>query len=363
MNKDCAIRDKKIVDAVFGFLMFREATRKDSCGSWGRNPKQKAGCVRATEYTFTTFIMDCGLGGHGIATPRIAISPSNPVNNNGGISGVNTNHVSNPFPMIKINDNNPNFSDRLNPFITTPALPKPLIASITPCEQLVKLAETGIGNTSVKSMVDKLKQRVNSAINNVEDGFETKKETTYDPITDKETNVYTSEYTIGQNMYFNDGVIDSYTVGQGHNHPKNGVPMFSFSDVFYLAENYRVTRTENKQEVFQLLVCKNQVTDSVKTYVIKIDNYKALKDKIDTKLNKYDNIYSLKEKLNFINIILENKYNKSDGDYEKTFLIQFIEFGISLYEATDDTLTNWEKKELSADSGQTEPIVKSKPCN
>ncbi len=54
------------------------------------------------------------------------------------------------------------------------------------------------------------------------------------------------------------------------------------------------------------------------------------------------------------------KYDNNRNQLEKSFLQQFALYGVSLYKATDDSLNNWNKLELSTSTPLT---VQSIPCN
>lgn len=286
-----------------------------------------------------------------VPAPSPVVSPSTPISGGprGGASPIGDSH-----PIIKTKSQNPNLVNNfINPFIATPALPKITIPT-EPCVQLSKLVDPNRGSGNIKSDVDALKQMVKSNQNNHEMGFETTQ--SLDSIGNL---LYDSTLKTGGALSVSLGTGKNY-IGGGHSHPSDGHPMFSFGDVKYLRDLYKDTQYQRvRKEVFYILVCKDKNTEETKTYAIKIDNFTALDDNVNEIWDvKYENIADEKSKLKAIHKKQAFKYNKCNGDYEKSFLEQFAAFGISLYEATNENLTNWDKLSLDENSE-----VKPTPCN
>ena len=233
--------------------------------------------------------------------------------------------------------------------------------SLPPCEELKKLVNSTRVNGSIKTNVDLLKAKVNSNDNTSEISFDTEKHMNSD-----ETYTYTNTNRTGLTA-----TAPIYTghhfIGGGHNHPKQGVPMFSFEDVQTFRDIYRETFPSNRNEVYLILVCKdnNGVT---KTYALKVDDYDALNNEVDAVW--YDPKYAEyteenNQRIDQIKRLQGKKYDKCGGQYEKSFLQQFGGYGISMYQATNEALTTWSKLEL----GNGNPLdpsqltVNSNPCN
>ena len=94
---------------------------------------------------------------------------------------------------------------------------------------------------------------------------------------------------------------------------------------------------------------------------MKVDSYSSLIDKINLTLD--DPIYDVydyddNEKVRQINRDQAKLFKDSNGNVEKSFLDQFANSGMSLYKATDDTLTHWSKLEIDENNQ-----VKETPCN
>ena len=109
----------------------------------------------------------------------------------------------------------------------------------TPCEELQKLVEhSRVGTQSIKQSVALLKQKVESANNNNEIGFETEK--TVNPTTGDPLYVNTA-VPIGDETTVGIGTGTNF-IGGGHSHPNSGVGMFSFGDVRLLRNIYKEVR-------------------------------------------------------------------------------------------------------------------------
>ncbi|MBC7643294.1 MAG: hypothetical protein H7174_13335 [Flavobacterium sp.] len=92
------------------------------------------------------------------------------------------------------------------------------------------------------------------------------------------TNAYSqNQYRIGLTTRTNH-------IGGGHSHPEDTYPMFSFADLKLLGIMYDNATPNRQAEVFYNLVAKNPNGSGVLTYVMKVDNYSSLIDRINLTL-------------------------------------------------------------------------------
>ncbi len=233
----------------------------------------------------------------------------------------------------------------------------------TPCEELKHLASPTKAN--VKPEVDRLKAEVNSPSNPTnpsEIGFGIKKKA--DPIDGTFTYHVNNATSTGNHSM--DIPTQNDDIGGGHIHTKNGYPMFSFVDVRFLRDAYLSASYSRKPEVFFMLVCKNQATGITHTYAIKVNDYAFLNNQVQTIWEDSKYASFLDEDIRTKEILKDQqkKYNNCNGDYEKSFFQQYGGLGLSLYEATDDSLLNWNKLELGPDPSNPANIrVSSTPCS
>jgi hypothetical protein len=232
--------------------------------------------------------------------------------------------------------------------------PPPNPDNLNPCDELAKIGEPS--KMDLKPNLDALKTKVTSNNNKSENGFSTQKlasavDGSFSYFT---TNIFSLNATT---IYL---PVTNNHIGGGHSHPVNTYPMFSFGDVKALSEMYDTASPGRQKEVYYTLVCNNPTT-GVHVYTIKVDEISVLQQNILDLINstKYNEIADLDERTKKINDAFGLLYNKSSGDYEKSFLKQFKDFGISLYEATDNSYTKWSKLEL--DPIETNPVKKT-PC-
>ncbi|MDY0090819.1 MAG: hypothetical protein RBR78_10710 [Flavobacteriaceae bacterium] len=157
-------------------------------------------------------------------------------------------------------------------------------------------------------------------------------------------------------------------VGQIHTHPVGTYAMFSWLDLARLRDIYKdapniyTNTTDNQSHVFIMIVCHNGAV-----YSLKVDDYEKLNSKINndlaraksTSLNQEE---KTREKEDYIEEGLEKYYRKNKNNLEKSFLQKYGNYGISLYKATDENLTSWEKLELDNPNSDN-PVVVPKPCN
>jgi hypothetical protein len=221
---------------------------------------------------------------------------------------------------------------------------------------LKKLSDPTRTQGNIKPKVALLKQKVESANNYNEIGFSTKKgvnAVTGDP-------QYTNEDSpAGTDETINIVSGDLY-IGGGHSHPNTGMGIYSFGDVKLLRNIFRDALNNRKNEVYFLIVCKD-ASGTTKYYNIKVDNYIELNNYVNSMLNDNNNNGALTEKETIFKIHekQERIYGKEPyQDYEKSFLKQFKDFGISLYSASDENLTDWKKLQLNPNG-----TVVAVPCN
>ncbi|WP_264553564.1 hypothetical protein [Flavobacterium sp. N2038] len=222
-----------------------------------------------------------------------------------------------------------------------------------PCDQLKKAVDP-VNTNNMMPSIEWLKTKVNAAQNDKEFGVEVKMRMNPD---ETYTNLYTP---IESPFEFNVALTTGGTnIGGWHSHPKNGVPMFSFADVRFLALAYSNASEIRKEAVFHGIVTNDN--GSVNIYVIKVRDAAALQDKVDRVFNA--SIYSGKteeEKYDLIHKKQAKVYSNNKGYLEKSFLEQFNDYGIELYKMSQTTIeTKWNKLELNTNK----TAVNSIPCN
>ena len=279
----------------------------------------------------------CDTGGGGGS----GIDPFNPPY--GGSGGSGTGGSSTPGP-----NTNPNVT---NPVITIPFV-KP---TTNPCESMKSIGD--VNKMNFKASIDWLKGKVNAPVNDKEHGVEIQKIMNAD-----ETYSYPKTNVSSSQEYSVDLMSGGRYIGGAHSHPKEGYGMFSFADVRFLCNTYQGTYDSLKPDVFFTLVCKHPVTGIVSVYTIKVDDIAKLTAQVNAVWNHQDyaEFTTVKQRLEAIHKVQEKEYKKNVNQLEKSFLQQFSAFGISLYKANDDSMTNWTQLKLS--SG-TQPIVNPIPCN
>lgn len=322
----------------------------------GENNNNCAGMPVTVTYLVVTINLECMSGGGSSnpgTRPGTPYPGSNPGGTNPGGNGTSPgtqpgNPGTPPDPTEPIRDPGDG-----TPVITTPVLvvnrPK------TPCNQLKEFGQADKMN--LKPGIDSLKHFVNNTPNKIEYGLEVIKQLNYDGETyDYRTTLVTSNEETEVTL-----TTSRLHIGAAHTHPKKGYAMFSFGDVKGLIDFYDVVSTNYKEEVFSTLVCKDKA-GNVNVYTLKIEDINMLKTRIATIWNhpNYSEYSDPDKRLKEIHKMQAETFRKSNNQLEKSFLQQFLGFGISLYKATDDSLTNWSKLELST----TPPLtVNSTPCN
>lgn len=150
--------------------------------------------------------------------------------------------------------------------------------------------------------------------------------------------------------------IGSVWFGGIHTHPVGTYPMFTWTDVNRLRDVYQGLHSDfTKEDVFIMIVNHDGTV-----YAIKIDDIATLIVKLDAELlnTKGD---TEQEKEVVLNEIMQREYKK-DSNNERAFLKKFNTYGIGLYKANDQNLSNWSRLELD-DPTATNPNVNPIPCN
>jgi len=148
--------------------------------------------------------------------------------------------------------------------------------------------------------------------------------------------------------------------GNVHTHPYTGSPMFSFADVFKLAQTYQECIPSNRNEVVMMLVVEYS-PGVYETYAIVIDEPATFFDMVVNTMNSVPDVTTDKERINALDVELGSKYEKNTN-YERTFLQHFAGFGMSLYKANQD-LSKWSKLTCAeSDTLNPNPQVQSTPC-
>lgn len=175
-------------------------------------------------------------------------------------------------------------------------------------------------------------------------------------------------YSNGERIFVSEQVSDSsgfevpaatgaYYFLSAHTHPDNGIPMFSFADVRVLKDLYRRARSENKGLVAMIIVVKG-ADGVISTYALKVRNYAMLEGAVANTLSAYTGVDDDAKEVGAM-AAQSNSYNTCGGNYTAQFLSDFSNYGISLYEAMDESLSNWSKLTLAAPGSQQ---IISTPC-
>ena len=177
-------------------------------------------------------------------------------------------------------------------------------------------------------------------------------------------------YEIGEYEYLNDnGIVQGASLtespieigtrpfGQIHTHPDKTQPMFSWSDVARIEEVYNALHSDfNKKDVFIMIV-----NHDGSVYTIKIDDIQILSQAVQDDFENTKGRDDDKKEKN-LNKKMKHLYHENQDNLEGAFLNRFKDFGISLYKATDQNLSNWEKLELQ-DPNDKDSTVNSQTCN
>lgn len=140
--------------------------------------------------------------------------------------------------------------------------------------------------------------------------------------------------------------------GQIHTHPNKTYPMFSWSDVARIKDAYEELNDDfDKRDIFIMIVNHNG-----SVYSLKINDAQKLIDKIDEDYNSVSGSTE-EEKEKVLNRRIQELFNINKDNLEGTFLNRFKDFGISLYKATDQNLSNWDKLELEDPNDKNSNII------
>lgn len=207
-------------------------------------------------------------------------------------------------------------------------------------------------NNSLKSSVDYLKSVVSGSLNLEEEGYEITKNMNSDM-----TYRYGFEH-VTKGTEFSVGLqTGGSIVGGFHSHPSTGVPIFSFQDLRHLLNLYDNAKTSYKSDVFEGVVAKDS-NGNKNVYILKVDDIAKLRAQVNAIWNHpdYAEYTTDKDRIEAIHSVQADKFDKSNGQIEKSFLEQFSTAGISLYKA-DTSVSSFSK--LTLNNGVATPT----PCN
>jgi len=169
----------------------------------------------------------------------------------------------------------------------------------------------------------------------------------------EEYDTYPSSEGVTEGASINDAkiMLGTFFMGQIHTHPLGQDAMFSWRDLRALKQLYEETGNFNKANVFLMIVCHNG-----EVYSLKVNNFNLLNMKITADLNRAKGV-NVEEKEMYLDIEFRD-FCKTNG-LEKGFLKRFATYGVSIYKASDENLTNWDKLEL----GNNNQTVNKVSCN
>ncbi len=99
------------------------------------------------------------------------------------------------------------------------------------------------------------------------------------------------------------------------------------------------------------------VSDNGSVYSLKVDDIEVLSAIIEQDL---ENAKGNTEEEKVLNKKNQGKFSKDAENTERVFLKEFGNYGLSIYKATDENLSNWTKLELDANDNEN---VTETPCN
>lgn len=222
-----------------------------------------------------------------------------------------------------------------------------------PCDQIKDLLNYKPNDpSSMKANINWLKTKVNATVNSKECGVEIKKLMNPD-----ETYRYEFNQVLSADQFSVPLTTGFSYVGGLHSHPADGYAMFSYQDVRFLLEAYDGASDSRKGEVFNSVVCKDNAGNT-NVYMIKIDNVDALRTQVNAVWNdpNYTKFTAEKDRINAIHKDQAKLYYQSKGQLEKSFLVQFASFGITMYKA-DAGLNNFNKLNLNNSTLTTIPCT------
>ena len=234
-----------------------------------------------------------------------------------------------------------------------------------PCEALRRICDPSKSN--VKIQINQLKNKV---IENVQKEWGTSIQK-IGPST-LGVNPPESQFSIQATPIIEGLVYDvDMTLGQtwiasAHIHTSLGEGMFSWKDIYNLLLQYNSVHHNRRKDVTQFVVVANPNNpNEPNVYAIKIDNLTLFQSKLDADLNNP----LMKDPNNDVNKTYKNlnrslePFFKAYSSDEFAFLTRFSGYGISLYKAMDNNLSEWNKLERdSIDNPLTSGGIKSTPC-
>ena len=209
-----------------------------------------------------------------------------------------------------------------------------------PCLQLKKLAD--FDKMNLKPKIDILKNKVISNVQN-EWGL---KLTKIGPTTINAADSLFAYDAILVEGNLNDVPLsygDDF-IGGAHIHTNKGYAIHTWRDIYNLSLSYQDTSPNKRDDVANFLVVKDPLNlTHPKVYAIKVDNITTLQTKLDQDLNNPLYLDSnIDVTIKNLNESLLPLYKYSPC-LEHGIIQHFSSYGISLYQAADDDLTEWNK--------------------
>ena len=154
--------------------------------------------------------------------------------------------------------------------------------------------------------------------------------------------------------------------GGSHTHPLVTAPMFSISDIIGLAilkqRYFNPEDLTQDSKFFFTLTAQHKNDPATDTFSLEIDNYAQFKVFLDSYISMTD---LEREKMG---LNLRDKYSvvdSTDPDASNNYLLALLKYmnsvnlkGVSVYKATDENLTNWERVDYDSKNN----YVKKIPC-
>jgi len=320
-------------------------------------------------------LVECGNSGGGIDTGGSGFDLGQEPNNSGiddfgnplppNAGGDNPNTGNNPSDSNSNNSGDNNEEENTNDClqvdangncggnVTTILIPveEEVNKHVEHCESLKKLTETDSLSANIKPIVDSLRTK-------------TSENKEYSANFEKNINFgleynYLHESGILEGASRTESILLTGTrmYGQIHTHPDKTQSMFSWSDVSRIKDIYNgLNNGFDKKDIFIMIINHNG-----SVYTIKIDDFQKLSQAIQDDLNDTKGKDDEKKEKK-LNREMKYLYNENQDNLEGVFLNKFKDFGISLYKATDQNLSNWNKLDLE-DPNDEDSTVNSKTCN
>ena len=219
----------------------------------------------------------------------------------------------------------------------------------TPCEKLNQLTQTDSLSVNIKPIIDSLKAKTSL---NKEYSISFRKTMVYGQVRSSADPI---GFRQGQSNTSSPIRIGPYWFGQAHTHPIGTFGMFSWSDLYRINNLYLDLNSAFKKDAFLMIVNHDGTV-----YALKINDFMALNAAI---ANDLDNALgsTIDEKVENLNEEIQKEYKKDPNDLERVFLREFGNFGITIYKASDENISNWNKLEMNGDI--INPQVNEIPCN